>query len=182
MAQKGFYIDVNKCTGCRVCQVACKDVNDLDAGVLFRAVTDYEAGAFPNPKAYKISLACNHCASPACVAICPTGAMYKRESDGVVLVDESLCDGCQKCVEICPYGAPKYIESLGKVRKCQFCEGKIQEGEQPACVASCLMRAIEYGDIEELRAKYGDNADIEGLPDSTATGPSLVINPHRDLA
>ena len=180
MAQKGFYYNTDICTGCKTCQIACKDVNDLEEGILFREVHELELGKFPNPKAYNISMACNHCEEPLCVANCPAKAMYKRPWDGIVMHDADKCIGCRNCIWACPYGAPKFIEENGIAGKCTLCVGLIQEGEKPACEAACPMRCIETGDIEELRKKYGNNADTKLVPNSNITKPSIVITPHRD--
>lgn len=179
MAQKGFYFDMTTCIGCKACQVACKDRNNMDVGALFRRVYTFEGGKYPKPKIYNLSMSCNHCANPKCVENCPTGAMYKRE-DGIVMSDRSKCIGCRLCIWSCPYAAPQFIEKEGKVGKCDLCASLIDKGEDPACVASCVMRAIHYGDIEELRKKFGGTADIKGLPDSGITHPSVTINPKNE--
>lgn len=181
MSQMGFYYSFDTCTGCKTCQVACKDVNNLDPGMQFREVHEIEAGTFPDPKAFFVSMSCNHCEHPGCVANCPTGAMFKDEETGIVHHDDEKCIGCRMCVLSCPYGAPKYSEELKIVQKCQFCVGSVESDEDPACVASCQMRAIEYGDIDELRAKHGTLADTVSLPDSSLTSPSITITPHRSV-
>ncbi len=181
MSQLGFYYNVDRCSGCKTCQIACKDIHDSPVGVLDRRVSECEAGTFPNPRAFFVSIACNHCADPLCVENCPSGAMHKRSEDGRVLNDPERCLGCRMCVWSCPYGAPSYSEESHRIEKCDLCKDLVERGEQPACVASCLMRAIEFGDVDELRAKYGSNADILGLPDSRKTKPSIVIKPHRTL-
>ena len=140
-------------------------------------------GEFPAVRYYSTSVSCNHCASPACVANCPTGAMYKDEETGVVLHDDEMCIGCETCVGACPYGEPVYMEDEGIVRKCDACYLLREKGESPACVAACPMRCLDFGDLEELKAKYGENlvSDVNGLPDSSETTPSLLIN-ARDVA
>ena len=178
MTQYGFYVDAEVCTGCRTCQVACKDVNRLAVGEIFRRVDTYCTGSFPEVHMYNVSMSCNHCASPACVGACPTGAMYKDPETGLVLHNDGACIGCEACVNACPYDHPAFIESLGIVRKCDGCAGLRVQGEQPACVASCPMRAIEFGDIEELKVKHADKAladDFVVLPDPLETTPSSVF-------
>ena len=155
MAQLGFYVDATKCTGCRTCQIACKDKNRLDTGTWFRQVKCYSLGEYPNVKGYNLSLSCNHCEKPACVAVCPTGALYKTE-EGPVLYDNELCIGCEKC-SICPYGQPKLIPELGVVRKCDTCYAIRMAGGNPACVDACPQRALDFGDLDELKAKYGND-------------------------
>lgn len=177
MTQYGFYVDANLCVGCMTCRVACKDVNNLGVNENFRMVKSYATGQFPNVGMYHVSISCNHCASPACVANCPVGAMSKDPETGLVIHDDELCIGCQTCVSACPYGHPQFIESEGIVRKCEACGGLRVQGEQPSCVASCPMRAIEFGDIEELKAAHADEnpvSDFEVLPDSSTTAPNAV--------
>jgi len=178
MAQLGFYYDMTVCTGCKTCQIACKDKNNLEVGVLFRKVSYFEGGKYPNPWAYPLSVACNHCALPKCVAKCPTGALTKRKSDGVVLHDKEKCIGCQVCIKFCPYKAPQYRAKQEKIGKCDFCVDLIDKGQNPSCVDACLMRALQFGEIGELRKKFGGTADVKGLPDSQITGPSLLIKPN----
>lgn len=179
MGQKGFYLNMKTCIGCKTCQIVCKDKNNLEVGTLFRQVHEVEGGSFPKPWAYTFSLSCNHCAEPKCVANCPTGALQKR-ADGIVTHDKATCIGCKLCTWSCPYGAPKYIEKQGKAGKCNFCADLIDKGENPACVDACVMRALEFGELEELRKKYGTVADIKGIPDSGITKPSLVITPTNE--
>lgn len=177
MAQKGFYFDMTACIGCKTCQIACKDKNDLPVGPLFRRVHTFEGGKFPEPWVYFLSLSCNHCAEPRCVENCPTGALTKRAEDGLVVQDPDKCIGCRYCVWSCPYEAPQYLEELGRVGKCNGCADLVEQGLNPACVDACIMRAIEFGDMEELRQKHGNTPDVKGLPSSSLTGPSLTIKP-----
>lgn len=179
MGQKGYYLDMNACIACHTCQIACNDINHLEAGTIFREVHEFEGGGFPKPWAYAFSMGCNHCAQPKCVKNCPTGAMSKR-ADGIVIHDDAKCIGCKLCTWSCPYGAPKYIEKLGKVGKCQFCYQLVDQKQNPACVDACPMRALEVGELEDLRKKYGGTADIKGLPDSGITHPSILLNPTSD--
>ncbi|HZK85291.1 MAG TPA: DMSO/selenate family reductase complex B subunit [Desulfosporosinus sp.] len=180
MAQLGFYYDMTVCTSCKTCQIACSDKNNLEVGTTFRKVYNFEGGKFPNPWAYHLSISCNHCADPKCVKNCPSGALYKREKDGIVMQDKEKCIGCKLCTWSCPYGAPKYIEKEGKAGKCNMCVDLLDMGEEPACVTACQMRALQFGDIEELRKKYKGTADIKGLPDSEITHPSIVITPNKE--
>lgn len=178
MAQYGFYFDAANCIGCHTCQVACKDVNRLEVGENFRKVNSYYTGADWDVHLYHVATACNHCAEPACVSTCPTGAMYKDGETGLVLHDDEACIGCESCVKACPYGQPVLIESLGIVHKCDACAGLRIQGEAPSCVASCPQRVLEFGDLEELKAAHAGAdlvADCYVLPDSSETTPSLLM-------
>lgn len=184
MAQKGFFIDVSRCVGCRTCTIACADLNNTPIGIYNRTVKAYEGGTWepctdgtwrPNVFAYYIPIACNECTEPACVAVCPVKAHYKRKEDGLVLVDLQKCIGCGACVQACPYGAPKLNPQIGKVVKCDACVARTSRGLAPVCVEACVERAIDFGDIDELRKKYGTTDSIAPLPDGSKTKPNLVI-------
>lgn len=175
MTQYGFYVDANNCGGCHTCQVACKDVNRLEVGQNFRKVTSYCTGEFPKVAMYHVSIGCQHCADPACVENCPMGAMYKDSETGLVLHDDDACIGCDTCVHSCPYGEPVHIDSLGIVKKCDGCAVLRANGEEPSCVASCPTRAIQFGDIDELRALHPEAvSDFAVVPESGITGPNAI--------
>ena len=179
MGRLGFYFDQTSCTGCRTCQIACCDKNNLDASVTFRLVRDYETGEYPKGGYYHLSMACNHCMDPACVRICPTGATFKVK-DGTVQHDDELCINCGACSEECPYGAPQLIYGLGVRHKCDSCKVLRDIGEQPACVAACLMRCLEFGDLDELRERHKNEELVQELPcmpSASITKPSLLIHP-----
>lgn len=187
MAQLGFYINQSICTGCKACQIACKDKNNNKVGINFRRVSTFENGTaklvngvfVQTVENYAVSISCNHCDEPKCVKACPTGAMNKDSETGVVSVDHTVCVGCKYCTWNCPYGAPQYNDELGMMTKCDMCMDLQQNQEQPACVNACPMGAIEVGDIEELRKKYGSINVVEGLPNPNITKPNIVITPHR---
>jgi anaerobic dimethyl sulfoxide reductase subunit B (iron-sulfur subunit) len=183
----GFFVDTSSCTGCKACQIACKDKNTLSVGVLWRKVVEVQGGEwlprgdawFTNAFTYFVSSACNHCAAPICVEVCPTQAMHQRE-DGVVLVDSQRCMGCRYCEMACPYNAPQFDPLHGVMTKCDFCVGLLDAGKSPACVSACQMRVLHFGDIDDLRTQYGDVNDIFPLPNPILTQPTLVISPHPE--
>ena len=185
MTQLGFYINQSICIGCKACTVSCKDKNDLDVGMNFRRVYSYEEGGYgqlgdgftSNVKSFYFSIACNHCDAPECMKNCPTGAIEKRKEDGVVIIHQDVCIGAQLCIKACPYAAPQYNEKIKKANKCNLCIDL--DGEDPVCVSTCPMHAIEFGPITELRKKYGNVAEIIGMPSAEITKPNLVITPHR---
>ncbi len=185
--QLAFHINIADCTGCKACQIACKDKNDLPVGIRWRRVLEYSGGdwvpageqAVPsNVFTYFVSIACMHCEDPPCVDVCPVGGIAKNE-DGVVLVDTDKCIGCRYCEWSCPYGALWFNEETRAMTKCNFCADLVAEGEHPVCVDACPYRAIDFGPLDELRAKYGRLADPAPLPDPSLTGPSMVYTPHR---
>ena len=181
--QYGFYFNGARCIGCRTCVFACKDYHHLDSDVSFRQVYEYEGGTWeedgegwtPHMFCYHVSLACNHCDDPACTKVCPTGAMHKDEETGIVSVDEDRCIGCGYCQMACPYNAPAIDKGVGHSVKCDGCKDRVAEGLDPICVGSCSLRCIEFGSVDELRAKYGTVADIAPLPNSDMTHPNVVI-------
>ena len=171
----GFYVDLASCIGCKTCQVACKDRRDIQvAGSRLRRVDTFECGTYPEVAMFHLNLSCNHCESPACVANCPTGAMYK-DDDGTVQHDDEACIGCQTCVNSCPYGAPQFIEEDKIVQKCDTCRALREAGHEPVCVEACPLRALSFGPVGELRERYGGAADLPPLPDAAATAPNLVL-------
>lgn len=191
--QLAFYFNASACTDCKACQVACQDKNNLPPAMTYRRVFQYGGGNWVpdssatnlfranNVYSYSVSTACMHCQNPLCVEVCPAGAITKRE-DGVVLIDQEKCIGCRYCEWACPYGAPVFDQIKGVMAKCTFCEDLLAQGENPACVDACVMRALEVGELEDLRAKYGDVDAIEPLPTANITSPSVVITPHKNAA
>ncbi|MCL5257483.1 MAG: dimethylsulfoxide reductase subunit B [Chloroflexi bacterium] len=185
--QWAFHFDSSSCTGCKACQIACKDKHKLPLGVRWRRVYEVTGGDWTRQGeawvstvfAYNMSLACNHCERPICVEVCPAGA-YQKRPDGIVILDGSKCLGCRLCVWACPYGAPQYDAEHGLTTKCSFCADCIDAGLPPSCVAACPMRALDFGDKADLEARYGDHDTVPPLPDSALTGPSLVVAPHQE--
>jgi anaerobic dimethyl sulfoxide reductase subunit B (iron-sulfur subunit) len=185
MGQMGFYFDMTRCTGCRCCQVACKDVNNLEPGVLFRHVTDYEGGTYPQLWAASLSMGCNHCSTPACVPNCPVAAITKDDDTGLVVQDRSMCIGCERCIDFCPYSAPAYIPDDKVTGKCDGCIDLVRAGSVPSCVAACSTRALRFGDLSTLQQTYGAGqnltSDLTVIANSGETGPSILINPVAGL-
>ncbi len=185
--QLAFYVDINKCSGCKACQVACKDKSSLPIGVRWRRVFQYEGGEWidqngqmipSNVYAYSVSSACMHCAKPICMDVCPTSAISKRD-DGIVLINADMCIGCRYCSWACPYGAPQFNEELNVMTKCNMCYDLVDKGERPACVEACPYRAMDFGSLDELQAKHGTFADPAPLPDPSITEPAVVYTPNK---
>ena len=186
--QLGFIHNNVDCIGCRACEIACKDKNGLAAGPRFRRVQYVEGGTFPDVYAYKVNVSCNHCAEPACLPTCPTGAIWKRKVDGIVDIDSTLCIGCRRCEAACPYGAPQFDPEDNLVKKCNMCVDEIEAGRKPYCVMACMMRVLDIGPIDLLRNKqYPTKAiapheqpvrAVKNFADPELTNPSIVFVAH----
>jgi anaerobic dimethyl sulfoxide reductase subunit B (iron-sulfur subunit) len=158
-----FTFDASACSGCKACQIACKDKNNLPVGVLWRRVVEISGGSWEKQNdawitdvfAYNLSIACNHCVHPKCAGVCPTDAYVVRE-DGIVYIDESKCVGCGYCSWACPYSAPMYNPEAGHMTKCNFCYDNIDAGLSPACVAACPMRVLEFATVDDERQTADD--------------------------
>lgn len=186
--QLGFIHNNVDCIGCRACEIACKDKNGLPPGPRFRRVMYVEGGTYPDVYAYKVNMSCNHCAEPACLPTCPTGAIWKRKKDGIVDIDSTLCIGCRRCEAACPYGAPQFDVQAGVMKKCNMCVDELDAGRKPYCVSACMMRVLDIGPIDLLRkGSYPTKAmgpldkpvtQVKNFADPELTKPSIVFIPH----
>lgn len=157
MAKYGFAINLHRCIGCRTCTVACKMEFHLAEGIERMRVLnaagqttyDVPTGTYPNLDLTWTPVPCQHCGSPSCVEVCPTGATFKRD-DGIVVVDEETCIGCGTCVDACPYGARQLDPVAAIVQKCSLCAHRLDAGlETTMCQISCPNRAITVGDLDD---------------------------------
>ncbi len=192
-----FTFDASACSGCKACQAACKDKNNLPVGVLWRRVYEVTGGdwqrkgeAWTNTVfAYNLSLACNHCVHPKCAGVCPTDA-YVVRPDGIVYIDESKCMGCGYCAWACPYAVPQYDPDLGQMTKCNFCFDNIDAGLLPACVAACPLRVLDFIVVDDGQQAVGGKRLLWSVPASehpfplpnySRTEPHLAIEPHAGM-
>lgn len=179
MEQLGFLYDTTRCVGCKACQVACKEKNKLGTGDFFRRVDtlfDVNSG-----KKLHFSGTCNHCENPACVAVCPTGAMFVS-ADGTVQHDDERCVGCGRCVHHCPYGAPSLNKVTGYAQKCDACAALRKVGQEPACVAACPTRALQFGPLKKLASEncVMSSDALSFLPPASLTSPSFYLRSKAD--
>jgi anaerobic dimethyl sulfoxide reductase subunit B (iron-sulfur subunit) len=172
--QCGFYFDADRCVQCRTCEVACKTVRDLELGMNWMRVVEIWGGAYPDLTRDFFPLACMHCAKPACIEVCPTGAISKRGEDGIVIVERDKCNGCRDCFSACPYGVPQFGRD-GIMQMCDFCTAIDME---PACAVSCPTEALRFGTLDELleMAKGKGARGVDG-----PTDPSLIIVGELEL-
>lgn len=173
MARNCIVVNIDRCTGCYACQVACKMQNEVALGLAWNKVKIVgPVGEYPNMVSYPLPTMCQECENAPCLEVCPTGATYRDEETGVILIDSEQCIGCQACMQACPYGQRCYNEQAGVVEKCNLCHDLTAKGELPACVKSCSAGARFYGDLDDPEsdvskelAKYSED-QIHTLPDT----------------
>ncbi len=191
----GLVIDLDVCVGCHACAVACKQWNTSGtlgaltdyapygrnpSGVWFNRIRHYEVGDFPHNKTVNMPLSCMHCEDAECVNVCPTGASYKRKEDGIVLIDQDKCMGCNYCAWACPYGARELDRAEGTMKKCTLCIDRIYdqylppEERQPACVLTCPAHARHFGDFDNPLSKVSQLVRERG---GTTLMPELGYQP-----
>jgi formate dehydrogenase iron-sulfur subunit len=173
MAVKGFFTDTTLCIGCKACEVACKQWNQLpDDGFVFSGMSydntvslgastwrhvafierpvplsTQDAGAFSWLFSSDV---CKHCARAGCLESCPTGAIIRTEFESVY-VQPGICNGCGYCVVNCPFGVIDRREHDGRAWKCTLCYDRLKSGMQPACAKACPTESIQFGDLDQLR-------------------------------
>ena len=154
MSQYYLLQDQKRCIGCLGCEVHCKTGNGVPVGPRLSRIIQVgpkEVGAIP--KMSFVFMPCFHCEEPWCVSVCPTGAMQKRPSDGIVYVEPSQCVGCKSCMTACPWGAPQWDPRTNKVIKCNYCMERIDRGLKPACVTKCVTHCLSFGKANEVEDK-----------------------------
>lgn len=183
MSQMGFYYDADNCIGCHTCQVACKDTNCLHVGENFRTVRTFCTGSGYTPRLYHLSLSCTNCEHAACMQACAFGAIV-RNDEGIVVVDEGACAGCGLCADACPYDAIAMLAE-GVAGMCDGCAELRAIGEEPACVASCPQRVIEFGPLDELAARHlGEELSLAAapLPTPDTCAPRMLMRKKDCMA
>ncbi len=183
MSQLGFYIDQSRCIGCQTCSVACKDwFNIQDDAINYLNVKYYETGKFPHLFLAYLPTPCYHCAEPLCVIVCPEKAITKNEQNGIVTINPEKCIGKDicgaKCFKACPYDVPQFgSKPTSKMQKCCFCSDRLEQKLNPICVDACPMYALDFGPMDELKTKYGNNHVAANFKYSKRCIPSIVHKP-----
>jgi formate dehydrogenase iron-sulfur subunit len=181
--QMGFFTDTSLCIGCKACEVACKEWNNLpeslqgftgmsydntvDLGAdTWRHVAFVEQADDGHVRWLMSSDVCKHCTHAACLDVCPTGALFRTEFDTVV-VQEDICNGCGYCVPACPFGVLDRRKDDGRVWKCTLCYDRLKDDKTPACAQACPTHSIQFGELGDLREHAA-----ERLEQLTAAGQS----------
>ena len=172
---KGFFTDTTVCIGCKACEVACKQWNQLpDDGMRFTGMSYDNTGDLggstwrhvefierPVPLSDQtnggfswlmLSDVCKHCQRAGCLEACPTGALIRTEFD-TVYVQPDVCNGCGYCVVGCPFGVIDRLHEDGRAWKCTLCYDRLKDNLEPACAKACPTDSILFGETAELRAK-----------------------------
>jgi formate dehydrogenase iron-sulfur subunit len=169
----GFFTDTSVCIGCKACEVACKEWNQLpseDKGFLGESLDNTgslsgstwrhvkfidnvpdETMGEGNGKAFLLmSDVCKHCTHASCMDVCPTGAIIRTEFK-TVFIQEDVCNGCRNCIAACPYDVIDIDAATNVARKCTLCYDRLQSGMEPACAKACPTDSIQFGPLDELR-------------------------------
>jgi formate dehydrogenase iron-sulfur subunit len=153
-----FLLDATRCIDCRACMVACSVENNVPMDDTRIWVSGSGViGDYPELQRATIPYHCMHCLEPACVSACPVAAWSKRE-DGPVVYDSARCIGCRYCMNACPFGVPHFDWDAGLldqalISKCSMCAHRLDVGEQPACVQTCVAGALQFGRRDEMLAE-----------------------------
>ncbi len=139
-------VDTKKCVGCGNCVVACRTENRVPDGLNRDWVVEEVSGFFPNVFMELRSERCNHCEKPPCVDACPTGASHVKKGSNITLVQKDKCTGCKACIAACPYDV-RFIMPEGYVGKCTFCDHRVEQGLDTACVSVCPTHCLYFGDL-----------------------------------
>jgi formate dehydrogenase iron-sulfur subunit len=201
MPQKGFFTDTTICIGCKACEVACKEWNQLpDDGFIFSGMSydntvqlgastwrhvafiERPASSTDNFSWLMMSDVCKHCAQAGCLESCPTGAIVRTEFDSV-FVQPDVCNGCGYCVVSCPFGVIDRRDADGLAWKCTLCYDRQKDDLEPACAKACPTDSIRFGDLVELRVlaeKRVEELHERGVTDAYLYGADPATQPGTE--
>ena len=188
----GFFTDTSVCIGCKACEVACKEWNQVPesnqgfTGMSYDNTIDLGADTWRHVAFIEqtkpiqadvdggglrwlmSSDVCKHCTHAACLDVCPTGALFRTEFDTVV-VQQDICNGCGYCVPACPFGVLDKREEDGRVWKCTLCYDRLGDGMEPACAKACPTDSIQFGELDELRERAFDRLEVLQVAGESST-------------
>jgi formate dehydrogenase iron-sulfur subunit len=199
MSVTAFLTDSTLCIGCKACEVACKEWNGVGEDGLNWSGYSYDntgavgastwrhvkfveetpiaglGGNAPGQASWSFSSdVCKHCEEAGCLEACPTGAIVRTEFGGV-FVQPDICNGCAYCIVSCPFGVVAKNEKDGRAFKCTFCYDRQKVGLKPACAQACPTESIQFGEIEQLRAKANERLQTlkgRGMEDAVVYDPT----------
>ncbi len=187
----GWVVDTRRCFGCHGCEVACKAENDVPLGEYIRQTIYHD---FEKPTGgvarVMVPMACQHCEDAPCIKACPCGAMHKG-AGGSVVVNYDLCSGHSACKDACPYGAIYIDPVANQAVKCHNCTHRVDEGMDPACVATCPSEALYFGDlndpessISKITARLESEDALATLREDKGTRPRMrfAVEADRPMA
>ena len=170
----GIVINASKCIDCKACMIACKVENNVPEGFWRNWIrSQWDIGDLRKTEFQPGQ--CMQCDTPSCVAACPVAATYKQ-ADGLVVIDPMKCIGCGNCVSACPYSARYRDPASRRADKCDFCQHRLQRGEEPACVVTCPTKARIFGDLNNPKSEVSRIVREEKLVQITA--PHINTRPN----
>ncbi|MBA7483834.1 Formate dehydrogenase, nitrate-inducible, iron-sulfur subunit [subsurface metagenome] len=178
-SENAMLYDASKCIGCQLCADACWEKN----GKSFTEVKSKWLDINGKEELGFYKHQCMHCTEATCVKVCPTGALRRHEL-GFVSYDRDKCSGCGYCVEFCPFQIPRLsgstLTGVQKMDKCDFCEGRVANNQQPACVEACPVGALTFGDRDQLVAEGKERVEIlrKTYPNATLFGENELGGLH----
>jgi Fe-S-cluster-containing dehydrogenase component len=160
MGDYAIQTDPSRCIACHACEVQCKEKNNVPEGASLGKIVVLGPQLVNGvPRMSTIFIPCFQCEDAWCINACPTEAIRKRDSDGIVYILDELCVGCKACIMACPWNIPQWNPERGKAMKCDMCMDRIDQGLKPACVSVCPADALRFGSPHELshrtREEYG---------------------------